>query len=325
VVASVPAFAQADNLLVNGGMEEGDFGPYIGQGRADLNIPAGWDLWLGQGSTDQYYNRGDKVYGYPHDGPDPNPLQGETAVNLHGGFVQYNLAMYQTVPVAAGANLRAEVASYLIACDTADGEPGACPSDPSSGAQTRIGIDPDGGSDPNAPGIVWSRWVTPHDRWGRQSVSATAAGTQVTVFLYATQARPLMNNYVYWDDARLTIGGEGGTAPTPTASLNTLGTAGSSEPSIATSTPIPPTPTLVPRPPVGAPFVIPQPENEDGSLIHTVRQGDTFAGIAYAYGLKPDELLERNPNLRSTRFLMIGQEIIIVPAPEATATPPESR
>lgn len=326
-MAALTASAQDANLLTNGGMEEGTFGAYIGQGRGDLNIPAGWALWLGQGDTDQYYNRGDRVVGYPYSGGSPSPVEGDTALNLHAGFVQFNAALYQTVRVPAGANVQAMAASYLRACDTADGEPGACPSDPSSGAQTRIGIDPDGGDDPNAPEIVWSAWVTPHDTWGAQSVTATAAGAQVTVFLYATQARPLMNNYVFWDDARLTVGGAGGTAPSqPAADTDTDAGSSATSPNTAATPAPPPTATFAPRPPVGAvPFVIPQAPDDDGSLTHIVRQGETFDGIAYAYGLTRDELRERNPTLRSMRFLMVGQAIVIVPAPEdaptATATP----
>ncbi|MEO0564739.1 MAG: hypothetical protein AAF125_21720, partial [Chloroflexota bacterium] len=203
------------NLLVNPGLEEGEFGPYSGRGRGDLTVPAGWDVWLGQGeiSSENFFNRGDRVYMFPHTGPGPSPVEGGLALNVNGGFVQYNAAIYQSVSVSPESNVRAEAASQIKVCNTEDGGPGFCGSDPSSGGQTRIGIDPDGGSDPNAPEIVWSAWLRPHDRWDRQAVEATATGGTVTVFLYMTQDAPYTNNQVWWDDAKLEVGGGGGAAP----------------------------------------------------------------------------------------------------------------
>ncbi len=329
LLAAAPTHAQ-ENLLTNGGLEEGgEYGPYVGKGRGNLNIPAGWDIWLGQGDTSQYYNRGDQVYGYPHNGPAPNPVEGRTVANIHGGYVQFNAALHQSVSVAAGTNLTAEASSYLIACSDNPSQPGGCPSDPASGARTRVGIDPDGGTDPYAPEIVWSNWVTPHDTWGRQSVSATATGGQVTVFLFATQDSPQANNFAYWDDAALYTSGEGGAAAPASASAtpstaNTSTTDSGSTSSAAPAPAVAPTATLRPyvAPQAYAPYVVPQGEDESGAIVHVVVEGDTFDSIAYAYGLTREELRERNPNLRSIRFLRIGQEIIIEPGADVpTATP----
>ncbi len=54
---------------------------------------------------------------------------------------------------------------------------------------------------------------------------------------------------------------------------------------------------------------------------YTVRANDTFLGIALAYGLTREELLEANPGLNPD-FLSIGQQLLI-PAPggKGTATP----
>lgn len=291
--------AAQDNLLTNGGLEEGTFGPYQGKGRPDLNAPAGWSIWLGQGSTDTFMNRGDKVFGFPHRAPGPDPVEGQIAANLSGGFVQFNAALFQTVNVSPGANFRAEAASQVKACSPPGGGEGFCGSDLSSGAKTRIGIDPDGGTDPNAPEIVWSAWLEPHDRWDRQAVEATSTGGQITVFLYATQNQPYSNNNVWWDDVKLTGGGGGGSAP--------------AAPNAA------PPPTATPAF-VFVPFVNAQGERPDGSIIHTVQQGDTLDSIAVAYGLTRQDLIDRNPSLQSIRFLNIGQQITIRP-PQPTPVP----
>ena len=279
-----------DNLLTNGGMEQGSFGPYTGRGRPDLNVPAGWNIWLGQGSTEDgnFLNRGDKVFAFPHQGIGPEPAEGGTAMNLSGDFVQFNAAVFQSVGVAADNNVRAEVAVQL---KSTGGSP-----------QVRIGIDPNGGSDPNSPEIVWSGSIAPVDRWERIAVEATSTGDSVTVFLFATQGGPADLNRVYWDDAKLTLGGEGGSA-------EAAGDEGGGE-----------SPQAAPPSNI-VPFVLPQGEGDDGSIIHTVQQGDTIDSIAVAYGITREQLMERNPNLQSIRFINIGQEIIIQePVAEVTAS-----
>ena len=212
VAAAFTVTAQDNNLITNGGMEEGEFGPYQGKGRGNLNVPVGWEIWLGQdGAEGQYYDRGDKVYAFPHNGPDPDPYAGAASANMDGGYVQFRAAFYQTVGgTQDGQNLRAEAASWVRACNLGDAE--KCGSSVESGAQTRIGIDPNGGSNPMAGEIVWSEWIEPHDRWETQAVEATATGGQVTVFLYYTQGSPADINRAYWDAVSLTSGGGGGSA-----------------------------------------------------------------------------------------------------------------
>ncbi|MEL7232978.1 MAG: LysM peptidoglycan-binding domain-containing protein [Chloroflexota bacterium] len=299
---ALPAHAQEENLLTNGGMEEGEFGTYQGKGRGDLTIPAGWDIWLGQGDTDQFYNRGDQVYAFPHTGFDPTELEGNASLNLSGGYVQFNAAIFQSVGVSPGTNLIAEATSWVRACDLGDDQV-KCGSDTSSGAQTRIGIDPDGGTDPNAPEIVWSQWVDPHDIWKSQTTTATATGGTVTVFLFATQGRPTSVNDVYWDRAKLWVGGEGG------------GVDGAEAAEAAA-----PPPT---ERPAYVPFVNAQGEREDGSIVHRVSEGDTVDSIAVAYGITRDDIIALNPSLQSTRFISIGQELLVKEADPEPEPEPE--
>jgi len=293
LLITLTAYAQ-DNLLTNGGLEQGEFGPYTGRGRGDLTIPAAWNVWLGQGSTDDdnFFNRGDRVYSFPHTGPGPDVVEAQLALNLNGGFVQFNAAIYQTVAVPEGTNVRAEAALQIKVCDTESGGPGFCSSDPSSGGQVRVGIDPNGGVDPQSGGILWSPWITPHDTWQRTSVDATSNGS-VTVFVYATQDKPYTNNQVWIDDVKLTAEGGGGEAPAEEGEDG--GTAN----------------VAPPPPPDTVPFVNPQGADDEGRIVHTVQQGDTLDSIAVAYGLTRDDLVARNPSLGSIRFLQIGQQIVI--------------
>ncbi len=47
----------------------------------------------------------------------------------------------------------------------------------------RIGIDPAGGTDPTAPGVVWSEWDGADKAWRNLSVAAAPTGTAATIFL----------------------------------------------------------------------------------------------------------------------------------------------
>ena len=285
-----------DNLLTNGGLEEGSFGPYLGRGRGDMNIPAGWEVWLGQATdTAQFYNRGDKVYAFPHRGPGPSVPEGAAVLNFDGSYVQFNAAIFQTVNATSGTAYQAEAQSQVKACTPPSGIREFCGSDSASGAKTRIGIDPNGGNDPNSAEIVWSGWLEPHDLWDRQVVSATATGSQITVFIFATQGQPYANNGVWIDDVKLTVGGAGGAAAAAAPAAT-------------------PTPAFQ-----YVPFVNAQGAREDGSVVHTVGTGDTLDSIAVAYGKTRQQLIDVNPTLGSIRFLQIGQQIIIEPAP---AIPP---
>jgi len=292
--------AQGDNKLVNGGLEEGDFGPYLGRrgGTFPIYLPASWNYWFAAPTSDRT-NMGERTSIQPHPGPGPDVHGGSRALNISCGYFTCTAAIFQTVNnIQAGTNVQASAWSQVKACNLGGGT--SCGSAVESGSQTRIGIDPTGGSDPNNPAIVWSAFVAPHDQWLSQSVSATATGTSVTVFLYSTQANISDLNKTYWDDASLTGGGSGGSAPgvTPAA---------------------PPTAT----PPPYVAFVVPQGQQPDGSIIHTVQNGDTMDSIAYAYGTTRSELLKLN-NLQSANFIFPGQKLIVKPPTKAAEATPEA-
>ncbi|MBK8025300.1 MAG: LysM peptidoglycan-binding domain-containing protein [Chloroflexi bacterium] len=276
--------AQDTNLLRDGGME----GSYTQRGRADLNIPSDWNIWIAeQPRTEAWMNL--EPVAFPHVGPGPNPHSGGRTANLNKGFATFTAALYQQVAVASGAPVVASAYAYLRTCDIPDGA-STCASSTDSGAFTRIGLDPDGGTDPLDGDVVWSTHQLPHDNWVQMNVSATATGGTVTLFLYTSQTWPREFNNVYWDDAYLNAGSGDGSAP------------------------------IIPTPPQEVGFVQPQGQRGDGSIVHIVQAGDTIDSIAVAYGMTRDELLAVNPNLTSTRFIQIGQEIIIQP-PLPTPTP----
>ena len=296
IILSAPASAQA-NLLVNPSLEEGSFGAYTTRrgGEFPIYLPNSWNFWLA-GATGEFFNRGERTTIFPHPGPGPDPKDGTRALNISCGYVTCTVAVYQQVSVQANTPIQASAFAQVKACNPGGGS-GTCGSAVESGSQTRIGIDPNGGTDPNEADIVWSAFAQPHDRWDQMTTSTTTTGTTATIYLYSTQSSPAGLNRTYWDQVTLTGAGGAGAIGTPGA------------------TAVPPTPTPIPE----VPFVSPQGARPDGSIVHTVGAGDTLDSIAVAYRVTRTELLQMN-GLESNSILRIGQEIKVRDAEPATPT-----
>lgn len=69
--------------------------------------------------------------------------------------------------------------------------------------------------------------------------------------------------------------------------------------------------------------VVPNTPNADGSIIHVVRKGDTIYGIAFAYGIPPEQLLRLN-GLTLDSDIYVGNQLIIRPVFTPTPTSPTS-
>ena len=283
--------AQGGELLQDPGFE----GPYVNRGRATLNTSSAWNLWLADGPHgEEWQNRADKVVAFPHNS-EPEKRSGNSSQNLDGGFVTFTAAVYQQVSVQPNTNLTGSVYARLKTCNIAPGSDN-CGSAVESGAYVRVGIDPNGGTDPNSPSIIWSGHIMPHDRWDQAVVSATSAGGSVTMFIYVTQAWPSDLNKVWFDDASLTTGGAGGAAAGQPAVVPTA------------------------RPVATAFVAFVQQPRPDGSIVHVVQPGDTMTGISTAYGVPIDTITELN-GLRSARYIFVGQELLIKPAGSVSTSP----
>jgi LysM repeat protein len=287
-LTSAPLMVSAQtNLLQDPSFE----GPYVGRGRPDLNTPSAWPIWIADGPHNfDWQNRADKVTAVPHNNG-PEVHSGGNSLNIDGGFVTYTAAVYQQVAVPPNTPLTGSAWARIKTCNIGP-DSDNCGSAVESGAFVKVGIDPNGGTDPNSGSIVWSANFGPHDNYMQGTVTATSVGPTATLFIYTTQNSPAQLNRAWFDDAVLTTGGAGGSAP---------GQA--------------PPPTAVPVFPTAFVAFV-QPPRPDGSIVHVVQPGDTMTGISSGYGVPIDTIMQLN-GLRSNRFIFVGQELLIKPAPGA--------
>lgn len=189
----------------------------------------------------------------------------------------------------------------------------------------KVGLDPTGGTNPFSPDIVWSSEVESFDHWTQYSIEAIAKSDTLTVFTHSRpewKDAPRNNNDVYLDDASLTA--VGAPPPSPTSTIGTAGAPAAPAQLKAPPTPEPQKPSSLVVRPQGN-------QRADGTVVHTVQKDDTLFGIALAYGVTVDEIVQLN-HLQTGDFLQIGQELIVkgsaapapALAPKTTAAPQPS-
>ena len=225
-------------------------------------------------------------------------------------FGKQNAGYYQVVRnIPAGSIVQGSFYAHAWSCSE-DSPPTSC-GDPYA-FYFQVGIDPNGGTDPNSQSVVWSSPAYNYDTYGYVGpVQATVGGGgAATLFIKSYGKWPNKHNDAYYDDAALTVVS---VAETPTPTLEP-------PPPTEEAPEIPPTPQYTPT-------ALP-----NGTIVHTVVEGDTLFGIALEYNIDPQQIYDLN-DLNSQSILSIGQEIVIAttgdaipatPTPEAAVeTPPE--
>jgi hypothetical protein len=292
IVISLTVNGQANaqnNLLQNPGFETGgDYNRVVTDpidNSTNFDVPPNWGGWaiVNQPGEPEWKNR--VPTGFPHTGL--FKIEGGRSFHISRGYATFTTATHQQVIVPDKANVRGSARGFMERGRQGEATPGG---------SFRVGIDPNGGTNPLDPAVIWSTTVNQDDNWVQATVDATANGTRVTLFLYATQGDPTDPNGIYWDDASLVVGGGGGTSSGGTA--------------LPGSTAAPTSPP-VPTPQPFANFVAPQAPRDDGSIVHIVGEGDTFNSILVAYGVTQAEVLALNNLSAPPRFLQIGQRLVI--------------
>lgn len=290
------AQAQGGNLLQNPGFEE----PYVAlNGDDTLRLAGNWQPWHveGEGPT---ANLAQPEY---KPAPANRVRSGAAAQEFNTFFATHTAGVLQRVPVAPGTELRFSAFIYVWSSATF-ANPDV--SEDPNGVVVSVGIDPTGGMDATSPNVVWSSGAEYYDEYREISVSATATGTAVTVFV-RSKVDPegfVGANNVYVDDAALLPLGMVPTntpAPTftPDAAVPVPTQEGTITPLPVTNTPLP-TFTLTPELPGGY----------NDTVLYTVVAGDTVWGISRRFDSSVDAIIRIN-GLNANGFLSIGQTLVI--------------
>jgi LysM repeat protein len=307
---------EGDNLLQNPGFEgincpasgwcEGNWTreTHTGVTYSEIFTPQGWVTYWSEGTNpvdERQYGRPEcKVIpnAAPFVGPPARIRSGNYAVMQFGFFRSIDSGIYQVV-TGLSPQATVELSAYAHTWSCNDDEHGAYSCGDDDQMLFRVGIDPNGGTDPWSPNVTWASGYSPDEYRliGPVQAQVGEAGT-ITVFLRATAKWPFKHNDTYWDDASLVYA-------TP--------------PATPTNTPQPPPPTATPGPsPTPLPTPTPRP---DGAIVHIVQSGDTLFGIALMYGVDVDQIRELNASsLGSSDIIVPGQELVIA-LPSETPTP----
>ncbi|MCK6578061.1 MAG: LysM peptidoglycan-binding domain-containing protein [Anaerolineae bacterium] len=190
-----------DNLLVNPGFEA-PFDPVAGV--VPGQIAEGWTPWslTTEGALQpEYYPASDTISGMGS----PRILSGADAQQYFTFFAAHVAGVYQRVSgLKADTPLEFSIHAWLWSSSADDTSASAAEAD----MTIEIGIDPTGGDEATSDTIVWSEPQSTYDEFIKLSVTATAEGDSVTVFVRSTVLQVMMNNVVYLDDASLIAAGE---------------------------------------------------------------------------------------------------------------------
>jgi multiple sugar transport system substrate-binding protein len=184
----------ATNLLRNPSFEGGSYRAGISS-----SVASDWSRWF------QHRGADDPGYWLPE--PEFGVLVGRAGQARRGlrshrwfnSWAVHNAGVFQTVAVQPGAWLR--FSAHLLGWSSQADEFAR-----SEGPHFRwVGIDPDGGTDPFDPRIVWSSAEQTMDRWAPLSVVAQARRDRVTVFVRSQADWATKHNDVLLDDAELVV------------------------------------------------------------------------------------------------------------------------
>jgi len=334
------AQAQAGNLLMNPGFEP----PYVDNGGTPPRLVAqSWAPWNLPAEPGMSYSQMLQPEYYPSNSPaglgPARVRSGSESQRMQIFFGTFTAGVSQVVSNLTPGETYTFGAQVWVWSSSFD-NPAVSQQD--GGVTVQVGVDPNGGNDPESSSIVWSNLVAPtYDSWVFYSVTTPAASNTASVWIRATVTTPVKNNVVFMDDATLTQGTDAALPATATVAPTATVVPPTATALPPTSTPVPPTatdvpPTLTPTQTLTptitlTPSPYPTINNTEfpGRTIYIVKQDDTVAIIAAQYGTSIDAILAAN-NLSPNGLIFVGQSLIIPltsgapPTAQPTLAPPTS-
>ena len=225
MIATGPALAECPgNILLNPGFDDG----FSDRGAGEVTVANGWQPFWQDGplQNDGFNHRPEYK---PEDGTRfglRRIREGYWAQKMFTTYATHHGGVFQQVNVPVGSTVRLTAWAQVWSSDKDNVES-------SSGGKyaVAVGIDPTGGTNFNAPSVVWSPRSETLDQYVQLAVEAKAQAGTVTVFLRGDAEFRVKHNDVYFDDACVTYSAPPPPTPKPT------------------DTPLPtPTPTFTPTP-----------------------------------------------------------------------------
>ena len=198
------SIAQDENLLTNPGFEDA----FVTEGNDELRtVATGWHPWHIARTDDMPSFQNARPYYIGSttanaSGILPRVRSGSQSQIYYSFFETHDGGIYQQVSgIAPGTELRFSIYGHVWSSAFSDFNV----SDQDGSVALRVGIDPLGGTDPDASSVVYSTPGIFYDTFRQYSVIATAQSDTVTVFVRTTIAEVVRNTVVYLDDAVLEI------------------------------------------------------------------------------------------------------------------------
>lgn len=220
VTTTTSSTCTGDNLLTNPGFE-GEYSKYIfPDGHVDCQdydgdginetcerakMPDGWHpRWLPDG-TEQWIIMPEYTASTPDQVNPDRVRSGDKSLHYWSTWSRHETAVHQQIDAVPNGIYCFSAWGHAWTDDMDEDWYSATPDRPWHDGQLyqRIGIDPTGGTDWQSPNVIWSASRKQYDYFGEFTVSATAAASKITVFLYSANSVPVRFNDVYWDDAAL--------------------------------------------------------------------------------------------------------------------------
>lgn len=336
-------YTQDDNLLENPDFE-GGFREVAGFTSAQ--IANGWEAWVADDTNApdfQFEPLYIPIVQTNSAGYIPHVRNGDEAQVYYSPYSTHDAGIYQQVSgIASGTELRFSIYAYVFSNNLSDLDV----SEDDGGVALRVGIDPNGGTDPFSNDVVYSEAAIFYDTYRQYNTIAVAASDTVTVFVHTTVTEPVANTVIFLDDAVLEVTPESKTEepvvtedstedpvvtedatatdePTPTREGTEEATEiVTEEPTEEATATDEPTPTQEPT------EVITEEATEEpisdtfpGQIIHTVQRNDTVSVLAARYNSSIDVIIEAN-DLDGSALIYVGQGLVIpVRIVPATETP----